>query len=86
MEFIPAEYEGFRLLLSELIESQQGVLGWFTLIARVLLAFLAVVITARCAISLLKGKTVPEIWGYLAEVSGRKYPIKHWENQIGRSR
>lgn len=86
MEFIPAEYEGFRLLLSELIESQQGVLGWFTLIARVLLAFLAIVITARCAISLLKGKTVPEIWGYLAEVSGRKYPIKHWENQIGRSR
>ena len=50
------------------------------------LAALAVWIIVRCAISLLQGKKVPEIWGYLELPGGSSRVIHHWECILGRSR
>jgi len=40
----------------------------------------------RCWIPLLTFKREPEIWAWLQLADGRKVPITHWENVIGRSK
>ena len=39
----------------------------------------------RCCIPLLTYKRQPEIWAWLLLSDGRKIPVTHWENVIGRS-
>ncbi len=48
----------------------------------VLTAFLVL----RCARSLLSFRREPEIWGWLCPDKGKKMPLSHWENVVGRSR
>jgi len=59
---------------------------WFCAVSRILIAFLAVIIVVRVALSLFRGKKEPEIWGYINLQNGLHLPIFHWENLIGRAR
>lgn len=62
-------------------------LGSFvTTFLRYLFPILAVIILLRCAISLLRFRKEPEIWGHIAFEDGSRLPVTHWENIIGRTR
>lgn len=62
-------------------------LGTFvTTFLRYLFPILAVIILLRCAISLLRFRKEPEIWGHIAFEDGSRLPVTHWENIIGRTR
>lgn len=62
-------------------------LGTFvTTILRFVFPLLAVIILLRCAISLLRFRKEPEIWGHIAFEDGSRLPVTHWENIIGRTR
>lgn len=47
---------------------------------------LAAVLLFRCAKPLLSFRREPEIWAWLCLDGGKKLPITHWENVIGRSK
>ena len=47
---------------------------------------LALILLCRCIIPLLRFRREPEIWAWLCLSDGKKLPITHWENVIGRSK
>ena len=47
---------------------------------------IAAVLLFRCAKPLLTFRREPEIWAWLCLDGGKKLPITHWENVIGRSK
>lgn len=47
---------------------------------------LAAIILFRCIKPLLTFRREPEIWAWLCLSNGKKLPITHWENVIGRSK
>ena len=53
---------------------------------RYLAPALVLLLLLRCGIPLLTFRRVPEIWGWLRMEDGKRYPITHWENVIGRSK
>ena len=55
-------------------------------IMRYLAPILAFVLLLRCAKPLLTFRREPEIWAWLCLEDGKKLPITHWENVIGRSK
>ena len=55
-------------------------------ILRYLMPVLAVLLLFRCARPLLHFRREPEIWAWLCLTDGKKLPITHWENVIGRSK
>lgn len=57
-----------------------------TTVLRFLFPILALVILSRCAISLLRFRKEPEIWGHIAFEDGSRLPVTHWENTLGRTR
>ena len=63
-----------------------GALGAGTaLLLHVFVALLAALIVLRCGVSLLRGKTENENWGFFSLANGAKLPLSHWENIIGRA-
>ena len=56
--------------------------GFFRYAAPVLVLFLLL----RCCKPLLTFRQEPEIWAWLIFEDGKKVPITHWENVIGRSK
>ncbi len=48
--------------------------------------FLAFLLLLRCALPLLSFRREPEIWARLVLPNGKKLPVNHWENIIGRSK
>ncbi len=40
----------------------------------------------RCAVPLLRFRREPEIWAWLVLPNGKRLPVNHWENLIGRSK
>lgn len=58
----------------------------FIAIMRFLAPLLAGVILFRAIIPLISFRREPEIWAWLSISDGRKVPITHWENVIGRSK
>lgn len=56
-----------------------GALRW-------LIPVLAVLLLLRCILPLLTFRREPEIWAWLCLSDGKKLPITHWENVIGRSK
>ncbi len=48
-------------------------------------ALLAVWIVARCAVSMLRQRYEPEVWGYMELSGGGRQAIHHWECILGRS-
>ena len=55
-------------------------------IMRYLAPILAFILLLRCARPLLTFRREPEIWAWLCLEDGKKLPITHWENVIGRSK
>ena len=55
-------------------------------IMRYLAPILAFLLLLRCARPLLTFRREPEIWAWLCLENGKKLPITHWENVIGRSK
>ena len=51
---------------------------------RFLAPVLALLLLIRCARPLLRFRREPEIWAWLCLEDGKKLPITHWENVIGR--
>ena len=47
---------------------------------------LSLLLLYRCIRPLLTFKQEPEIWAWLVMTDGRKLPITHWENVVGRSK
>ena len=47
---------------------------------------LAVLLLFRCIRPLLTFRREPEIWAWLCLEDGKKHPLTHWENVIGRSK
>ncbi len=64
---------------SELVQSFQGIL-------RYVAPILTALVLLRCVRPLLTFRREPEIWAWLCLEDGRKLPITHWENVIGRSK
>lgn len=53
---------------------------------RYIAPILAAIILFRCIKPLLTFRREPEIWAWLCLTDGKKLPITHWENVIGRSK
>ena len=58
----------------------------FQAILRYLAPALTALLLMRCIKPLLTFRREPEIWAWLCLEDGRKLPITHWENVIGRHR
>ena len=58
----------------------------FIAIMRYLAPILCFFILLRCGKPLLTFRREPEIWAWLCMDGGKKLPITHWENVIGRSK
>lgn len=55
-------------------------------VLRVIAAGVAVLIIARCLLSLFREKPGKEIWGWLSMTDGARLDLCHWENTVGRGR
>ena len=55
-------------------------------ILRCVAPVLAGILLFRCIMPLMTFRREPEIWGWLILNDGKKLPIHHWENVIGRSK
>ena len=53
---------------------------------RFLVPILTILLLIRCVRPLLTFRREPEIWAWLCMPDGKKMPITHWENVIGRSK
>ena len=58
----------------------------FVAIMRYLSPILCFILLLRCGKPLLTFRREPEIWAWLCLENGKKLPITHWENTIGRSK
>ena len=58
----------------------------FTGFARYAAPVVALLLLLRCCKPLLTFRQEPEIWAWLCFQDGRKVPVTHWENVIGRSK
>ncbi len=72
----------FEILANAQDRYCDGYIGFLRYAAPVLTAFLLL----RCCLPLLTFRREPEIWAWLYFRDGKKVPITHWENVIGRSR
>ena len=73
-------------LLAFLYRADQTYVQVFQAILRYLAPALALLLLYRCISPLVSFRKEPEIWAWLCLEDGRKLPITHWENVIGRHR
>ena len=71
--------------MNKLIETL-GSLNGIVLILRYIFPVLAFVVLVRCAMTLLRFRKEPEIWGWLSRPGGSRYAVTHWETLLGRAR
>ncbi|MCF0123383.1 MAG: FHA domain-containing protein, partial [Ruminiclostridium sp.] len=55
-------------------------------VLRVLAIIVAIIVIARCLLSLFREKPGKEIWGWLSMNDGTRFDLRHWENTVGRGR
>lgn len=72
--------------ISAFVQAQDTYLYVYIGIMRYLLPILVLVLLIRCAKPLLTFRREPEIWAWLCLDDGKKLPITHWENVLGRSK
>jgi len=75
-------FSAFSRILMYIVERGAPV----TTVLRFVFPLLAALILGRCAVSLLRFRKEPEIWGHIAFEDGSRLPVTHWENTIGRTR
>ena len=69
-----------------LTHAQGTYVSVFLAVMRYTAPLLAIILLWRCCKSLLTFRREPEIWAWLCLPNGKKLPITHWENVIGRHR
>ncbi len=74
------------LFLTGILEGQQIYASVYTAMLRWVAPVLAAILLFRCIKPLLTFRREPEIWAWLILSNGKKLPITHWENVIGRSK
>ena len=67
-------------------EAKDTYVHMFVAVMRYLAPILGALILIRCGKPLLTFRREPEIWAWLCLENGKKLPITHWENTIGRSK
>lgn len=67
-----------------LTQAQDVYVHLFLAVMRFIAPALAALILWRCGKRLLTFRQEPEIWAWLCMTNGKKIPITHWENVIGR--
>lgn len=77
---------GAVLTFNTLLENSADIFKYVTFIVRFLLPLLSLFIILRCAKSLFAGSQENEIWGYLSLDDGKRIPLNHFENTIGRAK
>ena len=77
---------GWFAQIQEGISQAGGVQRYATVLIRWLLPVLAVIVIARCILSLLSEKSEAETWGWLSLPNGARINLNHWENVIGRAK
>lgn len=89
-EFLKSLYDVFDKAGQALYGAFSGVLTGsadvYTLLIRWILPPLAVLTVIRCILPLLSGQRDNTPWGFLVMPDGKKLPLLHLENSIGRSR
>ena len=71
-------------LLATALNADSTYLYVFVASMRYIAPVLAFIILLRSILPLLAFRRDPEIWGWLCLRDGKKLPITHWENVIGR--
>ncbi len=69
-----------------LLEAKDSYIYVYDSVLRYLLPVLVLLLLIRCCKPLLTFRREPEIWAWLCLESGKRLPITHWENVIGRSK
>ena len=72
--------------VTSLVEAKDSYIYVYDSVLRYLLPVLVLVLLWRLCKPLLTFRREPEIWAWLVLESGKKIPITHWENVIGRSK
>ena len=73
-------------VVSALLEAQPVYLNVYIAAFRWLAPVMIAVLLFRCIKPLLTFRREPEIWAWLCLSDGKKLPVTHWENVIGRSK
>ena len=73
-------------LLQNLIQENAQYLQDFTAFVRIVMPVLVLLLLLRCGKPLLTFRREPEIWAWLCLEDGKRLPITHWENVIGRNK
>ena len=73
-------------ILTELSQVSEGHIRTYLAILRYLMPILMAFLLILCGRPLLTFRREPEIWAWLILPDGKKLPITHWENVIGRSK
>ena len=72
--------------VTPLVEAKDSYIYVYDSVLRYLLPVLVAVLLWRLCKPLLTFRREPEIWAWLVLESGKKVPVTHWENVIGRSK
>lgn len=72
--------------VTPLVQAKDSYIYVYDSAARYLLPVLVLVLLWRVCKPLLTFRREPEIWAWLVTESGKKIPVTHWENVIGRSK
>ena len=73
-------------LINAIVNARDTYLYVYIGFMRYLAPVMAFLLLLRCAKPLLTFRREPEIWAWLCLDSGKKLPITHWENVVGRSK
>lgn len=73
-------------LIAALSQVSIGYVKTYLAILRYLIPFMTALLLFLCCRPLLTFRREPEIWAWLILPDGKKLPITHWENVIGRSK
>ena len=73
-------------LLAEISGAQSAYVNVFIAVLRWIMPALTAILLFRCIRPLLSFRREPEIWAWLCLSGGKKLPVTHWENVIGRSK
>ena len=73
-------------LIAALSQVASGHIKTYLAILRFLIPIMAGLLICLCGKPLLTFRREPEIWAWLILPDGKKLPITHWENVIGRSK
>ena len=74
------------MFLSGVLHADVTYLSVYIAILRWVAPILAMILLFRCIKPLLTFRREPEIWAWLCLGDGKKHPVTHWENVIGRSK